>query len=111
MSEFQQPIAHTASGTPRWVGLVIVVFAGISLLGLGVSWNALNHANSAEQVTQVALKQANDTLSQRLAKTEELNQQLESDLKVVTGKLNVPHEDLGKAHSQPKPTVGERGIT
>ncbi len=107
MSEFQQPIAHTASGTPRWVGLVIVVFAGISLLGLGVSWNALNHANSAEQVTQVALKQANDTLSQRLAKTEELNQQLESDLKVVTGKLNATPEDLVKARNQSKSAVGE----
>src|SRR5258708_10291956 len=102
MSEFQQPIAHTASGTPRWVGLVIVVFAGISLLGLGVSWNALNHANSAEQVTQVALKQANDTLSQRLAKTEELNQQLDSDLKLVPGKLNVTHEDWVRAGKHPR---------
>jgi chromosome segregation ATPase len=107
MSEFQQPIAHTASGTPRWVGLAMVVFAGISLLGLGVSWSALNHANSAEQTNQVALKQANDTLSQRLAKTEELNQQLESDLKVVTGKLNVTHEDLVKARKQSKSAVGE----
>jgi hypothetical protein len=107
MSEFQQPIAHTASGTPRWVGLAMVVFAGISLLGLGVSWSALNHANSAEQVNQIALKQANDTLSQRLAKTEELNQQLESDLKVVTGRLNVTHEDLVKARKQSKSAVGE----
>jgi hypothetical protein len=107
MSEFQQPIAHTASGTPRWVGLAMVVFAGISLLGLGVSWSALNHANSAEQVNQIALKQANDSLSQRLAKTEELNQQLESDLKVVTGRLNVTHEDLVKARKQSKSAVGE----
>jgi hypothetical protein len=107
MSEFQQPIAHTASGTPRWVGLAVVVLGTISLLGLGVSWSALNHASSAEQVNQVALKQANDTLSQRLAKTEELNQQLESDLKVVTDKLNVTHEDLVKARKQSKSAVGE----
>jgi small-conductance mechanosensitive channel len=107
MSEFQQPIAHTPSGTPRWVGLTVVVLAGISLLGLGLSWNALNHASNAEQVNQVALKQANDALSQRLAKTEELNQQLESDLKVVTDKLNVTHEDLVKARKQSKSAVGE----
>jgi hypothetical protein len=106
MSDFQQPIAHTASGTPRWVGLAVAVLTGISLLGLGVSWSALNRANGAEQVNQVALKQANDSLSQRLAKTEELNQQLESDLKVVTDKLNVTHADLVNARKQSKTAVG-----
>jgi hypothetical protein len=106
MSDFQQPIAHTASGTPRWVGLAVAVLTGISLLGLGVSWSALNRANGAEQVNQVALKQANDSLSQRLAKTEELNQQLESDLKVVTDKLNVTHSDLVNARKQSKTAVG-----
>jgi cell division protein FtsB len=106
MSDFQQPIAHTASGTPRWVGIAVVVLTGISLVGLGVSWSALNRANSAEQVNQVALKQANDSLSQRLAKTEELNQQLESDLRVVTDKLNVTHADLVNARKQSKTAVG-----
>jgi chromosome segregation ATPase len=107
MSEFQQPIAHTASGTPRWVGLAVVVLTATSLLGLGVSWSALNHASSAEQANQAALKQANDTLSQRLAKTEDVNQQLESDLRVVTDKLSVTHEDLVKARKQSKSAVGE----
>jgi hypothetical protein len=107
MSEFQQPISHTASGTPRWVGLAVVVLAGISVLGLGVSWNALNRASSAEQVNQAATKQANDALSQRLAKTEEVNQQLESDLKVVTDKLKVTHADLVNARKQSKTAVGE----
>jgi hypothetical protein len=109
MSEFQQPMQfnHSTSGTPRWVGLAVVVLGGISLLGLGVSWNALNRANSAEQVNQVALKQANDALSQRLAKTEEVNQQLESDLKVVTDRLKVTHADLVNARKQSKSAVGE----
>jgi hypothetical protein len=106
MSDFQQPIAHTSSGTPRWVGLAVAILTGISLVGLGVSWSALNRANNAEQVNQVALKQANDSLSQRLAKTEELNQQLESDLKVVTDKLNVTHSDLVNARKQSKTAVG-----
>jgi cell division protein FtsB len=109
MSEFQEPMQfnHSTSGTPRWVGLVVVVLAGVSLLGLGVSWNALNRANSAEQVNQVALKQANDALSQRLAKTEEVNQQLESDLKVVADRLKVTHADLVNARKQSKSAVGE----
>ncbi|HYL61288.1 MAG TPA: hypothetical protein VE077_01615 [Candidatus Methylomirabilis sp.] len=107
MSDFQQPIAHTASGTPRWVGLAVVVLTGVSLLGLGVSWSALSHANSAEQANQVALKQANDVLSQRLAKTEDQNQQLQSDLKVVTDKLNLTHADLVNARKQSKTAVGE----
>lgn len=107
MSDFQQPIAHTASGTPRWVGLAVVVLTGISLLGLGVSWNALNRANSAEQANQAALKQANDAVSQRLAKTEDENQQLQGDLKVVTDKLNLTHADLVNARKQSKTAVGE----
>ena len=107
MSDFQQPISHTTSGTPRWIGLAVVVLAGVSLLGLGVSWNALNRANGAEQAGQVALKQANDTLGQRLAKAEEENQQLQSDFKVVTDKLNLTHADLVNARKQTKSAVGE----
>jgi hypothetical protein len=85
----------------------VVVLTGISLLGLGLSWSAFNHASSAEQVNQVALKQANDALSQRLARTEEENQQLQSDVKVVTDKLNLTHADLVKARKQSKTEVGE----
>jgi small-conductance mechanosensitive channel len=102
MSDFQDSaIAHT-SGTPRWVGLAVAVLGGISLLGLGVGWSALNQAKSTEQTTQATLKQSNDALTQRLAKEDEINQQLQSDLKVVTDKLNVTHADLVKARNQDK---------
>lgn len=106
MSEFQDPIGHSASGTPRWVGLAVLVLGGISLAGVGLGWSAYNRAKSSEESTQVSLKQANDVLNQRLAKSEELNQQLESDLKVVTDKLNVTHEDLVTARKQSKTAVG-----
>jgi small-conductance mechanosensitive channel len=106
MSEFQDPIGHSASGTPRWVGLAVLVLGIISLAGVGLGWNALSRAKSSEEATQASLKQANDTLNQRLAKSEELNQQLESDLKVVTDKLNVTHEDLVAARKQSKTAVG-----
>jgi small-conductance mechanosensitive channel len=102
MSDFQgSTIAHT-SGTPRWVGLAVAVLGGISLLGLGIGWSALNQAKSIEQTTQASLKQSNDALTQRLAKDDEINQQLQSDLKVVTDKLNVTHADLVSARKQNK---------
>jgi hypothetical protein len=100
MSEFQDPISHTTS-TPRWVGLAVAVLGGVSLVGLGVGWSALNHANSLEQTTQASLKQ-NDALTQRLAKEDEINQQLQSDLKVVTDKLNLTQSELMAARKQTK---------
>jgi small-conductance mechanosensitive channel len=102
MSDFQDSnIAHT-SGTPRWVGLAVVVLGGISLLSLGVGWSALNQARGIEQTTQASLKQSNDALTQRLAKEDEINQQLQSDVKVVTDKLKVTHADLVAARKQNK---------
>lgn len=102
MSEFQEPIGHTTTGTPRWVGLAVAVLGGVSLLGLGIGWTALNHANSVEQSTQASVKQANDALAQRLAKEDEVNQALQSDLKVVTNKLNLTQGELLAARKQNK---------
>jgi hypothetical protein len=102
MSEYQESNPAVVSGTPRWVGLAVAVLGALSLLGLGVGWSAINHANSVEKSTQTALKQQDDSLGQRLSKTEEENQQLQSDLKVVTDKLNVTQADLMAARKQNK---------
>lgn len=102
MSEYNEPNVQGTSAAPRWVGLAIGALGGISLLGLGVGWSALNQSKSVEQTTQASLKQQNDALAQRLAKTDEQNQQLQSDLKVVTDKLNVTQDDLVKARKQSK---------
>ena len=102
MSEFHDSaIAHT-TGTPRWVGLAVAILGGISLLSLGVGWSALNQARTVEQSTQASVKQANDALSQRLAKADEINQQLQSDVKVVTDKLNLTQGELIAARKQNK---------
>jgi hypothetical protein len=101
MSEFQE-FSHTATtGTPRWVGLAVAVLVGLSLLGLGVGWSALNQAKNLEQTT-LAAKQASDALSQRLAREDEINQQLQSDLKVIANKLNVTQGELLTARKQNK---------
>src|ERR1700741_512342 len=101
MSDFLDASNNSGSnGTPRWVGIAVAVLGGVSLLGLGVGWSALNQARSMEQTTQASVKQANDALAQKLAKEDEINQQLQSDLKVVTDKLNVTQSDLVKARKQ-----------
>ena len=102
MSEFLDSANTNNPGTPRWVGLAVGLLGGISLLSLGVGWSALNQSKSIEQTTQASVKQSNDALAQRLAKEDEINQQLQSDLKVVTDKLNVTHADLVAARNQNK---------
>jgi hypothetical protein len=102
MSEFQEPTSMHATGTPRWVGLAVAILGGISLLGLGVSWSALNQARTVEQSTQATVKQANEALSQRLAKADDINQQLQSDVRVVTDRLKLTQSELIAARKQNK---------
>jgi len=94
MSEYQEPLTVQTAETPRWVVLAVTVVAILSLIGLGVGWSAISHANSIEQSTRASVKQTNDSLGQRLTKTEEQNQQLQSDLKVVTDKLKLTQSEL-----------------
>jgi uncharacterized coiled-coil protein SlyX len=101
MNEFQEPVQQTTTETPRWVGLAVGILGGVSLLGLGFGWSAISHVNGLES-TQTSLKQTNDALGQRLAKDDELNQQLQSDLRVVTDKLNVTQGELLAARKQGK---------
>src|ERR1700687_2403439 len=100
MSEFQE--TATTNGTPRWVALAVAVLGGISLLGLGVSWSALNQAKNVKQSTQATVKQANEALAQRLAKADEINQQMQSDVKVVTDRLKLTQSELIAARKQNK---------
>src|SRR5690348_18365136 len=101
MSEFQE-FSHTSTpGVPRWVGLAVGILCGLSVIGLGLGWNALNQAKSLEQTT-VASKQASEALSQRLIKEDEINQQLQSVLKVIADKLNVTQRELITALLQTK---------
>jgi hypothetical protein len=105
MSEYQEPIhVSSGSGTPRWVAIAVAGLAAVSIVSLGIGWSALNHADSVQQTTQATVRQANDALAQKLAHEDEVNQQLQSDLKVVTDKLKVTESDLTKARKQGKQT-------
>ena len=110
MSDFQEPIYQApvqvqAAESPRWVGLAVGILGAVSVASLGVGWSALSHISNIEQNTAATVKQANDTLSQRLAKQDELNQQLQSDLKVVTDKLNLTQTELLSARKQSRATT------
>jgi hypothetical protein len=109
MSDFQEPIyqtnAHAEAGSPRWVGLAVAVLGGVSVLGLCVGLRALNHVNNIQQSTEASVKQSTEALSQRLAKEDEINQQLQSDLRVVTDKLNLTQTQLVAARKQTKTTT------
>jgi hypothetical protein len=104
MSEFGDSNVQTTVGTPRWIGLAIAVLAAVAVIGLVVGGTALSRSSSLDSM-QASLKQQNDALAQRLAKSDELNQQLQSDLKVVTDKLNVTQEELQGARQASKASV------
>jgi len=94
MSEYQEPVVVQSTEAPRWVALAVAIVAILSLIGLGIGWSAISHVNSIERSTQASVKQTTDALGERLAKTEEQNQQLQSDLKVVTTKLKLTQGEL-----------------
>jgi len=109
MSELHQNEEFTAQpgAMPRWVGLAFAILAAVSLLALGVAWNAASQARNAGQIVQAALKQNLDQLNDRLAKVDDVNQQLQSDLKVVTDKLQITGEQLAVARRQTKSATAE----
>ena len=107
MSDFQEPIHQTTAETPRWVGLAVALLGGVSLVGVGLGWSAINKTQGIQEATAASVKASNDAIQQRLAKEEEINQQLESDLKVVTDKLNLTQTQLVSARKANKATTVE----
>jgi len=90
-------------GTPRWVGIAVVALAVVTLVSLGVGWNATTQARSAAQslaVQSKSFQQNEDALSARLSQAEEVNAQVQSDLNVVTNKLQLTQSQLDAARHQ-----------
>jgi chromosome segregation ATPase len=92
-------------GTPRWMGLVAAALAIISLVGIGMAWNANSHSRDAEQAitSQTKTLQQNvEGLSQRLAQAEHTNSQMQGEMRLVTNKLKLTEGQLAAARSQVK---------
>ena len=91
------------AGVPRWVWLAMIALAGVSLLALGVGWNATSHAKGAEQAlaTQTtSVQQTVETLMQRLAESEQTNALLRNDLLGVTDNLKATQGQVTTARRQ-----------
>jgi len=71
------------------MGLAIVGLAVLSLVGVGMAWNATNHAHDAEQALTAqsaqskTFQQNQDQLTQRLAQAEQTNAQMQGELNLV----------------------------
>jgi hypothetical protein len=105
MLEEKPEVVQTEGSTPRWIGIVVVVLAIVSLAALGVGWTASNRAASLQQsltADQRQSTQTNDVLNQRLSKAEDTNAQLEGELSVVTDKMKLTETELSRARAQAK---------
>jgi small-conductance mechanosensitive channel len=95
-------------GAPRWMGLAVVGLAVLSLVGIGMAWNATSHAHDAEQAlaaqsAQSKSFQQNQTqLTQRLAQAEQTNAQMQGELNLVGGKLKLTEGQVAAARNQVK---------
>src|SRR5437879_4670348 len=93
-------------GTPRWVWLAVGVLAAVSVLGVGVGWNATIQAKRAEQALASQTGQNKlvgqdlQTLDQRLTQAEEVNTQLQNQLVAVTDKMKMTQGEVSTARRQ-----------
>jgi hypothetical protein len=105
MNEERQEIITEDAAAPRWVGIVIVALAVVSLVALGAGWTASTRSKELEQnlaSQNEQIKKNEEVLSQRLAKSEDTNAQLQGELGVVTDKMKLTEGELSKARSQAK---------
>jgi len=105
MTEDRQNVIVEDAATPRWVGIVVVALAVVSLVALGAGWTASTRSKALEAdiANQNQLNKQNiDVLTQRLAKAEDTNAQLQGELSVVTDKMKLTQGELSRARSQAK---------
>ncbi len=105
MSDERQDFSVTTAGTPRWLALVVVALAAVSLVALGVGWSAVNHAKAVQQAAAADAKSVQhnvEVLSQRLAQAEDTNAQVRGQLNVVTDRLKLTQGELASARKQSK---------
>ncbi len=105
MSEQRQDFITEDAAAPRWVGIVVVALAVVSLVALGAGWTASTRSKDLEQNLanqNEQFKKNEAVLDQRLAKAEDTNAQLQGELSVVTDKMKLTEGELGKARLQAK---------
>jgi hypothetical protein len=105
MTEEREVMIPQDAAAPRWIGIVVVALAVVSLVALGAGWTASTRSKALEQSLaqqDQQVKQANDVLTQRLAKAEDTNAQLQGELSVVTEKFKLTQGEIHKANAKTK---------
>jgi len=109
MSEERETVVTESNGSPRWIGVAVVILAIVSVLGLGAAYSAPNRASNIEQGLSVqlqpevrALHDSVDMLGKRLKQAEETNAQSQGELSVVTDRLKLTQGELARARKQGK---------
>ena len=101
----EKQVVTQEGATPRWVGIVVVALAAVSIVALGAGWTASTRARTVEQslATQTQqFRQNQDVLNQRLARAEDINAQLQGELSVVTDKMKLTQSEVNQARVQTK---------
>ncbi len=95
----------TGEGTPRWLGLAVVILAGISILG----WPWAGTPRPTQKGTEQALAEQNrifqqnvDTLNAALAQAEQTNAEVQGELSAVADHLKLTQGQLASARQQTK---------
>jgi len=93
--------------TPGWLIPGVVLAAIAALVGIGIGWSASSHADSVQAKVESELSSAKQDytsqiaqLQQHEAQSDATNAELQSDLSVVTKKLNLTQGQLAKARKQ-----------
>ena len=100
-----QPVLE---GAPRWMGMAVVALAILSIVGIGMAWNATSQAHQAEQALAAqstqskAFMQNQEQLTQRLSQAEQANAQMQGELNLVGGKLKLTESQVAAARNQVK---------
>ena len=103
--ESENQTVTTETGTPRWFGIAAVVLGVVSLAALGVGWSAASRSETLQRNLTAQSQQSRQTeemLSQRLAKAEDTNAQLQGELSVVTDKMKLTQDEVTRARTQTK---------
>jgi uncharacterized membrane-anchored protein YhcB (DUF1043 family) len=95
------------SGTPGWLIPAVVLAAIAGLAGIGIGWTASSHADQFQQTLENELKSAKQDYTSQIAQlrtheaqVDATNAELQSDLSVVTKKLNLTQGQLSNARKQ-----------
>jgi hypothetical protein len=99
----EQTNYQMTEGSPRWMGIAVVGLAILSLVGVGLAWNAGGHARDAEQALAAQSKNfqtTQDGLNQRIAQSERTNAELQSEMNLVGDKLKLTEDQLSTARKQ-----------